>query len=125
MMTAPPPPGMATPAALQQVIDTQIGRAATAVATLRARGVKVVFVRMPSIGPFYATEEKILPRARTWDVLLQRTHTPGIHFMDDSRLQGYQQPEWSHLSASEATRFTTVLVPIVEQAFSEPVARSP
>jgi hypothetical protein len=120
MMTAPPPPGMATPAALQRAIDTQIDRATAAVATLRARGVKVLFVRMPSIGPFYAMEEKMLPRARTWDVLLQRTHSPGIHFKDYPQLQGYQQPEWSHLSAPEAKRFTAALVPIVERTFSEP-----
>lgn len=124
MITAPPPPEMATPAALQRVIDTQITRATTAVATLRARGVKVLFVRMPSIGPFYAMEEKVLPRARTWDVLLQRTHAPGIHFMDYPQLQGYQQPEWSHLSAPEAKRFTGALVPIVEQVFSKPAPQS-
>ncbi|MFC5437804.1 hypothetical protein ACFPME_14670 [Rhodanobacter umsongensis] len=118
MITAPPPPEMATPAGLQRVIDTQIARAAAAVATLRARGVSVVFVRMPSIGPFHAMEEKVLPRARTWDVLLQRTHAPGIHFTDYPQLQNYQQPEWSHLSAPEAKRFTIALVPIVERMFS-------
>jgi hypothetical protein len=115
---------MATPAALQRVVDTQITRATAAVATLRARGVEVLFVRMPSIGPFYAMEEKVLPRARTWDVLLQRTHAPGIHFMDYPQLQGYQQPEWSHLSAPEAKRFTAALAPIVEQAFSQPMAQT-
>jgi hypothetical protein len=124
LITAPPPPEMATPAALQRVIDTQINRAAMAVNALHARGVKVVFVRMPSIGPFYAMEEKVMPRARTWDALLQRTHAPGIHFMDNLPLQGYQQPEWSHLSAPEAKRFTTALVPIVEQAFSEHAVQS-
>jgi hypothetical protein len=122
MITAPPPPEMATPAALQRVVDTQIARATAAVATLRARGVRVLFVRMPSIGPFYAMEEKVLPRARTWDVLLQRTHAPGIHFMDYPQLQGYQQPEWSHLSAPEAKRFTAALAPMVEQVFSQPTA---
>jgi hypothetical protein len=124
MITAPPPPEMATPTALQRVVDTQITRATAAVATLRARGVEVLFVRMPSIGPFYAMEEKVLPRARTWDVLLQRTHAPGIHFMDYPQLQGYQQPEWSHLSAPEAKRFTAALAPIVEQAFSQPMAQT-
>jgi hypothetical protein len=117
--TGPPPPNMATPAALHKVIDAQITRAVAAVTTLRARGVMVVFLRPPSIGPYHAFEEKVFPRAQTWDVLLQRTHAPGIHFEDYPQLQGYQQPEWSHLSATEATRFTAALVPVVEQTFPQ------
>lgn len=116
-LTGPPPPAMDTPAELQQTIDLQIGRAAAAVATLRKRGVQVVFVRPPSIGHYYAFEQKVFPRARTWDVLLQRTGVPGIHFEDYPQLQGYTQPEWSHLSASEAMRFTAALAPVVQQAW--------
>jgi hypothetical protein len=113
--SGPPPPGMATPAQLQQTIDAQIDRTAKAVATLRARGVRVLFVRPPSNGHYYAFEQKVFPRQRTWDVLLQRTGAPGIHFEDYPQLQGYEQPEWSHLSASEATRFTAALIPIVQR----------
>ena len=111
----PPPPGMDTPAKLQKTIDTQIDRAVAAVATLRARGVQVLFVRPPSNGHYYAFESKVFPRARTWDVLLRRTGAPGIHFEDYPQLQGYTQPEWSHLSASEARRFTAALVPIIRR----------
>jgi len=49
--------------------------------------------------------------------LLKRTNTPGIHFEDHPELQGYELPEWSHLSASEANRFTAALMPIVQQEF--------
>lgn len=114
-LDGPPPPNMDTPAKLQRTIDAQIGRAAAAVAKLRARGVQVLFVRPPSNGHYYAWEQKVFPRARTWDVLLQRTGAPGIHFEDYPQLQGYTQPEWSHLSASEATRFTAALVPIIQR----------
>ena len=110
-----PPPGMETPAGARRVIDTQIAKAAAAIATLRARGVRVLFLRAPSTGAYYAYEQKYFPRARTWDVLLQRTGAPGIHFEDYPSLQGYRQPEWSHLSASEATRFTAALMPIVQR----------
>ncbi|WP_233263118.1 hypothetical protein [Cognatiluteimonas profundi] len=113
----PPPHGLDTPQKLQAAIDTQIARAATAIATLRARGVQVLFVRPPSTGPYYAFEQRVLPRARTWDVLLQRTGAPGIHFEDYPQLQGYTQPEWSHLSASEAIRFTNALVPIIRREY--------
>ena len=114
----PPRPGFETPAKVAAIESTQIDKAVAAVKTLRARGVRLVFVRMPVIGPYDAFEEKIAPRAKTWDVLLQRTQVPGIHFKDYPQLQGYDQPEWSHLSAPEATRFTAALVPIVEQAFA-------
>lgn len=115
--TAPPPPPMATPEKARQTVQAQIERAARAVATLRARGVRVVFVRPPSNGPYHAFEQKVLPRAATWDVLLQRTGVPGIHFEDYPEMQEYDLPEWSHLSASDARRFTRTLTPLVEQEF--------
>jgi hypothetical protein len=61
----------------------------------------------------------VFPRATTWDVLLQRTGAPGIHFQDYPQLQGYDQPEWSHLSASEAQRFTAALTPLVQREFEQ------
>ena len=80
-------------------------------------------LRPPSIGPYYAMEQKVFPRARTWDVLLRRTGAPGIHFEDYPQLQGYDQPEWSHLSASEAKRFSAALVPLVEDEFARQEAQ--
>ncbi|MCY7353694.1 MAG: hypothetical protein LH470_01165 [Lysobacter sp.] len=112
-----PPPHMDTPAKAQAVMAAQIQRAAIAVRTLRARGVDVLFIRPPSTGPLYAGEQNGLPRARTWDRLLQATGAPGIHFEDYPELQGYWQPEWSHLSASEADRFTAALVPIIQREY--------
>lgn len=120
-----PLPGMETPEAKQKAIDGQVAKAVAAIAKLHARGVEVVFLRPPSDGEYYAFEEKYLPRAETWDVLLQRTGVPGIHFMDHAQLQGYELPEWSHLSASEADRFTAELVPLVERAFDAAAKKLP
>lgn len=116
--TGPPPPMMDTPEKARMLMETQIDRAAKAIAILRARGVRVVFVRPPSNGEYYAFEQKTTPRARTWDVLLQRTGTPGIHFEDHPQLQGYELPEWSHLTAADAKRFTTALAPLIEREFA-------
>lgn len=112
-----PPPTIDTPEKRQRLIDGQIERAAAAVARLRARGVPVVFVRPPSSGPYLASENELWPRARTWDRLLQRTGAPGIHFEDHADLQGLELPEWSHLSAADAERYTAALLPHVERAF--------
>lgn len=116
--SGPPPPFIDTPEKLRKVIDEQIAKTAKAVAALNARDVKVVFLRAPSNGGYYAFEQKVFPRETTWDALLQRTGAPGIHFEDHPELQGYTLPEWSHLSASEADRFTAALTPLVEQEFN-------
>lgn len=117
-----PPPGMDTPKAFKETVDKQIARAKKAIDTLRARGVKVLFVRMPSSGEYYAYEQKYFPRAQTWDRLLRETNTPGLHFEDYPQLQGYELPEWSHASAPEARRMTAQLAPLVEVAFLNGVA---
>lgn len=112
---APPPPDMATPQQAQAVVQKQIDRAATAVATLRARGVPVVFVRPPSSGEYLAFEQRVLPRERTWEPLLATTGTRGIHFEDHPSMQGLELPEWSHLSAKDAERYTEALVQALQR----------
>lgn len=113
-------PMLDTPEKRRASIESQIGRAAAAVATLRARGVEVIFLRAPSSGPFYDDEQIGFPRAQTWEPLLARTGAPGLHFEDYPQLQGYDLPEWSHLSAAEARRFTVALAPLVEAELRAP-----
>lgn len=108
-----PPPD--DPEAARKHLQTQIDRASAAVRKLRERGVPVVFVRSPSDGDYLAFEERTLPRAQTWDVLLQTSGAPGIHFQDYPQLQGYRLPEWSHMTRSEAERYTEALQPLVER----------
>ena len=110
-----PLPGISGPEDLQRVIKEQIDKVSAAVAKLRARGIDPVFVRPPSDGPYYEVENRDFPRAPTWDVLLARTGSRGIHFENYAQLQGYWLPEWSHLSASEADRFTAALYPILRR----------
>ena len=116
------PPGV-TPAMVAAGAQREIERAVKAVATLRARGVQVLFVRHPSSGPVLAGEDKGFARASTWDVLLKRTGEKGIHFADHAELQGYDIPEWSHLSASEAVRYTAALHGVVSRVDSSFVRR--
>jgi hypothetical protein len=106
---------METPEKSASFIAEQIRRTAVALATLRARGVKPLFVRDPSAGPFRDFEETRLPRARTWDVLLKDTGAPGIHFEDHAELQGDELPDWSHVSAKAADRYTRALASIVQR----------
>lgn len=104
-------------AARQETARKQIERAAKAVHTLQSRGVKVLFVRAPSTGPYLEYDDRNYPRKTTWDVLLARSGAPGIHFEDYPELQGLEQPEWSHLSHADAERFTAALYGIIQREF--------
>jgi hypothetical protein len=110
-----PRPGMPGPEKLHKIVNEQIGRAAKAVAKLRKRNVEVIFVRTPSTGEYLAFEDKVFPRAKTWDVLLAKTGAPGVHFQDHPELQGFWLPEWSHLAAGDAVRFTEALYRIIQR----------
>jgi hypothetical protein len=106
-----------TPEEARKIEKEQIERAAKAVAKLRVRGVQVIFVRLPSNGEYLAYENREFPRARTWKALLAATDAPGIHFEDYRELQGYNMPEWSHMTRSEAERFTAALYGIIARDF--------
>jgi hypothetical protein len=112
-----PPPTPAEAADNQRTLDTQIARAGAAVAKLRARGVPVLFLREPSAGEYLAYERREFPRATTWDVLLAKAGAPGIHFEDYPELQGFNMPEWSHMTGADADRFTAALYAIIDREF--------
>ncbi len=100
--------------------NEQIARMAKAVAKLRARGVKVLFVRMPSDGEYLDYENRKYPRGRSWNHLLTATGAAGIHFEDYPQLRGYYLPEWSHMTLAEAERFTAALYGIISREFWGP-----
>lgn len=70
---------------------------------IQARGGQVVFVRFPRPWPDY---DRDWPRARYWDVLLGITGAPGLHFMDEPTLQGYDLPDGTHLDGRDVQAFT-------------------
>jgi len=115
-----PSPDDPTPEEALKTERVQIARAASVVAKLRARGVKVLFVRMPSSGEYLAYENSSFPRARAWDKLLAASRAPGIYFEDYSELQGYYMPEWSHMTRTEAERFTAALYRVIIRDFWRP-----
>lgn len=111
----PPPP----PEEASKLFDALLAEVAADVQRIRDRGGEVVFVRAPSAGPFLAIENKAFPRERTWDALLQRTGTVGIHFEDHLDLQDVEIPEWSHIRARDTDRFTRALIRHLRAALTE------
>lgn len=93
-----------------------------AIDQIRARGGRVLFIRTPSDGPYWEGEKQLFPRTLYWDRLLAHTQTPGIYFADYSDLSRYRCPEWSHLTPTDAIRFTEALVPVIEQKMGNPLA---
>ena len=106
-----------------KVEKEQIARAVKALAQLRLHGVRVLFVRLPSDGEYLAYEERFYPRQRSWDGLLAATRAPGLYFSDYPELQGYDLPEWSHMTRTEAERFTAAFYRIIERDFWGPDAK--
>lgn len=90
---------------------------------LRNKGVKIVFIRVPSSGPLLYLEKRAFPRKRYWDRLLKLSGVRGIHFFDHPALESYNQPDFSHISWEERARFTRALAPILMETLDAP--RSP
>jgi hypothetical protein len=105
------------PPTAQQAAE-QISRTAAAVARLRARNIPVIFVRDPSTADYLGYEDRNFPRKSTWDVLLENTRTPGIHFQNYRELQGYDLPDWSHMTRASAERYTEALYRIIERDYA-------
>lgn len=119
LFAPPPPPPHMTPeefqAMMQKGAEATIERIAAAIGSLRERGVTVVWVRPPSTGWVREFEQQMAPRERSWDLFLQVSEAPGIHFEDHPELAGFDCPEWSHLTAEDATRFTQALMPLLRE----------
>ena len=51
---------------------------------------------------------------------LKESSVPGIHFQDYRELQGYDMPEWSHMTRASAERYTGALYRIIERDHAPP-----
>lgn len=120
LFTPPPPPTYIPKevffAEINKAIAKRFEDVAAAVQKIRARGGKIVFVRLPHSGGLKALEDWNSPRSITWDPLLKRTGAPGIYYSDFPDLAGFNCPEWSHLSAGDSVEFSRRLVPHLRAA---------
>jgi hypothetical protein len=120
LFTPPPPPSYIPKdffmAKMKEAIEQRFHDVVAAVQKLRARGGKIVFVRLPHSGGLKALEDRDTPRAQTWDPLLKGTAAPGISYEDYPELSGFNCPEWSHLSAGDSVEFSKRLVPHLRKA---------
>jgi hypothetical protein len=120
LFTPPPPPSYIPKdvfmAKMTEAIEQRFYDVVAAVQKLRARGGKIVFIRLPHTGELKTLEDRDTPRAQTWDPLLKGTASPGISYDDYPELSGFDCPEWSHLSAGDSVEFSKRLVPHLRKA---------
>lgn len=101
---------------MKRMVENRFRDIRSDVEQLRARGAKVVFLRLPVTQDLKALEDRLTPRVPTWDRLLKETGVSGSHFEDYPELAGFTCPEWSHLSAGDSVAFTERLVPHLRAA---------
>jgi len=97
-------------AQVKEGIEKRFADVTAAVEKIRSRGGRIVFVRFPNSGGLKELEDRITPREKTWDPLLQMSGAPGIYYSDFPDLSGFNCPEWSHLSADDSVEFSKRLV---------------
>jgi hypothetical protein len=120
LFTPPPPPSFIPKdvffAEIKKGIEKRFADVVAAIEKIRARGGKIVFVRFPHTAGLKELEDRLTPRAQTWDPLLKMTHAPGIYYSDFPELSGFDCPEWSHLTAGDSVEFSKRLVPHLKTA---------
>jgi hypothetical protein len=117
----PPPPPTYIPKdefakEMGKAIEQRFHDVAAVVQKLRARGGKIVFVRLPHSGGLKALEDHETPRTGIWDRLIKDTGAAGIYYEEHTELAGFTCPEWSHLSAGDSVEFSKRLVPHLRKA---------
>ena len=81
----------------------------TIVEQLKAKGVDVYFVRLPSAGAVNQVEGAFFPREKNWDVLEAGVDATFIHFEEYPELEGYLSEDGSHVDSKDSEAFTKVL----------------
>lgn len=88
---------------------------AAAVETIRGRGGRVVFLRMPTAGEHWRLDQANYPRREYWDALDDATGAVTIHFRDHPALARLPLPDTSHVDRGDRDRFTRALVRILRE----------
>ena len=84
-------------------------------AKFKARGGRVVLIRFPSSGGLLQFEKEAFSRENFWEAIVDSAQVPAYHFEDYEALNQFTCPEWSHLSAPDASTFSTELAKILKK----------
>jgi hypothetical protein len=96
------------------------------VKAIQDRGGRVIFIRFPTTGDYFAREQRVFPREDYWDAFAAKTSALAVHFKDYPQLASFNCPDTSHLDRRDVPRFTLELLDILEeQGVLGPSAEAP
>jgi len=98
---------------------------ATIVRQLRAKGVDVYFVRLPSTGAVREVENVFFPREKYWDLLEQNIDADFVHFDEYPELDGYLSGDGSHVDSKHNVAFTKALSDVLRRKDMQAAPASP
>jgi hypothetical protein len=88
---------------------------ATLIDILRAKGVDVYIIRLPSDGQVLELEKQLFPDAVFWDALENGVDATFVHFEDYPELQGYLSNDGSHIESDKSAAFTQALIDVLRR----------
>jgi len=89
---------------------SQIKAVGELVASLRKRGIRVIFVRLPESGYVLQADDKRYPRTSYWDLFTAQIGAPAVNFADIPVLKRFECPDGSHLDYRDRRAFTEALL---------------
>ena len=80
----------------------------------RARGGRVIFVRMPVSQERWKFESQIAPTENYWNRFVDKLNVKSIHFADYPDLSNFNLPDTSHMDMGDKPVFTRLLLTHLE-----------
>ena len=77
---------------------------------IEARGGRVLMVRMPTNGRYWALDEQYFPRRDYWHRLAEQPDVKALHAVEDGPLAAFPLPDGSHLDERDKENFTRILL---------------
>ncbi len=85
----------------------------TLVQMLRAKGVDVFILQLPSSAEVYMLESVFFPRERFWTVMEQRLDATFIHAEDYPQMADFMSQDGSHIDSNYIVEFTELLAEVL------------
>ena len=85
----------------------------TLVQMLRAKGVDVFVLQLPSSAEVYMLESVFFPRERYWAVMEQRLDATFIHADDYPEMANFMSQDGSHIDSEHIVEFTKLLAGVL------------
>lgn len=80
---------------------------------IEARGGKVILYEPPVSGRQKSVANSYMPKADYWDKLVSTYQLTAINYQDEPKLQGFDQPDESHIAGDQRDEYTAQLIQLL------------